>query len=130
MPYCYRNATDRKSRFDFSIQHLLEHGLVVVEGKGPKTRFYLSMKMPVSNHTAFSMGAKKVLNPADDFIKISTFSQKNDGVISKEEISQVLGITPAQAYTLISQYISHGQMKLIQSGRYSKYKVIYKDDSK
>lgn len=119
-----------KSRFDFSIQQLLEHGLVVVEGKGAKTRFYLSMKMPVANHTAFSMGATKVLNPADDFIKISAFSQKNNGVISKEEISQVLGITPAQAYTLISQYISHGQMKLIQSGRYSKYKVISKSDSK
>lgn len=113
-----------ESRFDFSIRHLQELGLIVWEGNGAKAKYSLRLKMSGSDLPGYSATASKVLNPDDDFVKVKVAAKKNNGVISKEEISQILGVTPAQAYTLISQYIAEGKMKLVQSGRYSKYQVL------
>ena len=113
-----------ESRFDFSIKHLQELNLVASGGNGAKTKYYLRTKLAGMSKSESGVSVTKVLNPDDDFVKIQEVALMNDGVISKDEIAQVLGITISQAYALIIQYVEQGKLKLVQSGRYAKYRVL------
>ena len=114
-----------ESRFEFSINQLQNLNLVMKENTGSKAKYRLSNKYLYSGkkNDGYS-AATKILRPDKDYEQIVEAANMNDGVISKEEISTLLGITPAQAYTLITQYITEGKMTLVQSGRYSKYQII------
>ena len=114
-----------ESRFEFSINQLQNLNLVKKENTGSKAKYRLSNKYLNSGkkNDGYS-AATKILRPDKDYEQIVEAANMNDGVISKEEISTLLGITPAQAYTLITQYITEGKMTLVQSGRYSKYQII------
>ena len=114
-----------ESRFEFSINQLQNLNLVMKENTGSKAKYRLSNKYLNSGkkNDGYS-AATKILRPDKDYEQIVEAANMNDGVISKEEISTLLGITPAQAYTLITQYITEGKMTLVQSGRYSKYQII------
>lgn len=113
-----------ESRFDFSVKHLQELGLIASEGTGAKTKYILRVKLNGTKNTASQVAPSRILKPNDDFEKIAEMARMNGGVISKDEISNLLGITSSQAYTLITKYSMEGKMKLVQSGRYSKYQIL------
>ncbi|MBO7639539.1 MAG: putative DNA binding domain-containing protein [Treponema sp.] len=115
-----------ESRFDFSIRRLKELGLVLLEGSGAKSKIRLGIDLGHSRlkGVEYYLHASRVLSPEDDFKLVAYAAKRNGGVISKEEISRELGITNSQAYSLITQYVEEGKMRLVQSGRYAKYQVM------
>ena len=112
-----------ESRFDFSIQQLLALRLINAKGKGKQQKFSMgttALQDERQNKSAVS----KIINPQDDFAKVSEAARANNGVISKEELAAALALTPSQAYSLIKKYVDAGKMRLVQSGKYAKYAVL------
>ena len=47
-----------------------------------------------------------------------------DGIITKQDVIELLKVNPSQAYTVIKKLQAEGRLKLLCGGKYSKYKVV------
>jgi len=47
-----------------------------------------------------------------------------NGVITKQDVIELLKVTPSQAYAVIKQLKQQGKLELLCGGKYSKYKMV------
>ena len=50
-----------------------------------------------------------------------------NGIVTKQDVVELLKVTPSQAYTIIKKLQKEGKMKLLCGGKYSKYQVVLSD---
>lgn len=51
-------------------------------------------------------------------------ANSQNGIITKQDVIELLKVTPSQAYAVIKKLQAEGRLELLCGGKYSKYKVI------
>lgn len=47
-----------------------------------------------------------------------------DGIISKQDVADLLKVSAAQAYSVIKKLQQEGKLELLYGGKYAKYKIV------
>ena len=106
-----------------SIENLIENGLVEGVGNGKSRSYHLSEKVYKENNKSIQYvrqtGIDKVAFP-ELIIKLAN---TQDGYITKQDVAELLKITPQQAYSEIKKLIKEGKIYKFCGGKYTKYKV-------
>jgi ATP-dependent DNA helicase RecG len=53
---------------------------------------------------------------------VMKLAETQNGVITKQDVVELLKVTPAQAYAVIKKLQKEGKLELLCGGKYSKYK--------
>ena len=112
-----------KSRTSSTIENLVEAGLVEAIGNGPNRSYILSAKVYKQNNES----AKYVRQTDIDAVRypelIIKLAKQQDGVITKEDVAELLKITEVQAYLQIKKLLAEGKLVPNQKGKYANYKL-------
>jgi len=55
---------------------------------------------------------------------VMKLANTQNGIITKQDVIELLKVSPSQAYTVIKKLQGEGRLKLLCGGKYSKYKVV------
>ena len=106
-----------------AIENLIEDGLVEGVGSGKSRSYILSAKVYKENNRSIQYvrqtGIDKIAYP-EMIIKLA---QTQDGFITKQDVAELLKITPDQAYSEIKKLVSDGKIYKYCGGKYTKYKL-------
>ena len=106
-----------------AIENLIEDGLVEGVGSGKSRSYILSVKVYKENNRSIQYvrqtGIDRVAYP-EMIIKLA---QTQDGFITKQDVAELLKITPDQAYSEIKKLVSEGKIYKYCGGKYTKYKL-------
>ncbi|MBE5860415.1 MAG: winged helix-turn-helix transcriptional regulator [Butyrivibrio sp.] len=106
-----------------SIENLIEEGLVEGIGTGKSRSYLLSQKVyKESKHSiqyVRQTGFDQVAYPE----MILKLAKTQDGIITKQDVSELLKITPDQAYSEIKKLVKEDKLYRMCGGKYAKYKV-------
>ncbi len=106
-----------------AIENLIEDGLVEGVGSGKSRSYILSVKVYKENNRSIQYvrqtGIDKVAYP-EMIIKLAG---AQDGFITKQDVAELLKITPDQAYSEIKKLVSEGKIYKYCGGKYTKYKL-------
>ena len=106
-----------------AIENLIEDGLVEGVGSGKSRSYILSAKVYKENNRSIQYvrqtGIDKIAYP-EMIIKLA---QTQDGFITKQDVAELLKITPDQAYSEIKRLVSAGKIYKFCGGKYTKYKL-------
>ena len=106
-----------------AIENLIEDGLVEGVGSGKSRSYILSAKVYKENNRSIQyvrqIGIDKIAYP-EMIIKLA---QTQDGFITKQDVAELLKITPDQAYSEIKKLVNAGKIYKFCGGKYTKYKL-------
>ncbi|SKC09984.1 ATP-dependent DNA helicase RecG [Lachnospiraceae bacterium] len=106
-----------------SIENLIEDGLVEGVGSGKSRSYLLSEKVYKESNQSIQYvrqtGIDKVLYPE----LILKLAKTQDGFITKQDVIDLLKVTPAKAYSEIKNLVREGKLYRFCGGKYTKYKV-------
>lgn len=107
-----------------SIENLIEDGLVEGVGNGKSRTYLLSEKAYKENNRSIQYvrqtGIDRIAFPE----MILKLAKTQDGMITKQDVSELLKISPEQAYSEIRNLVKEGKMYKYCGGKYSKYKLV------
>lgn len=118
------NATHlSEGKIRSSIENLIETGLIEGNGNGKSRTYMLSGKVYKESNKSIQYvrqtGIDKVAYPE----MILKLAKTQDGIITKQDVAELLKITPDQAYAEIKKLMAAGKMYKYCGGKYTKYKV-------
>ncbi len=106
-----------------AIENLIEDGLVEGFGNGKSRTYILSEKVYRENNRGIQYvrqtGIDRVTYP-EMIIKLA---RTQDGIITKQDVAELLKISPEQAYYEIKKLVETGKLTKYCGGKYSKYKL-------
>lgn len=114
-----------ESKIRSSIENLIEDGLIEGSGSGNgKSRTYtLSGRVYKESNQSIQYvrqtGIEKVAYPE----MILKLARTQDGIITKQDVAELLMITPNQAYSEIKKLVSEKKLYKYCGGKYTKYKI-------
>ena len=118
-----------KIRTNAAIENLVEAGLVEAIGNGANRSYILSSKVYKQNNES----AKYVRQTDIDAVRypelIIKLAKQQDGIITKEDVMNLLKITSDQAYSQIKKLIAEDKLVQNQKGKYANYnkELTFKD---
>lgn len=106
------------------VEKLVEAGLVDASGNN-KSRFYmLSSKVYKEQDNIVGYVRQTGIDAVKYEAWIMELLQKQGGKITRENVVELLNVTPPQAYRLLKKMSDKGRIKLIGSGRSAYYELI------
>lgn len=112
-----------KTRTITTIENLVEAGLVEAIGNGAHRSYILSAKVYKQNNES----AKYVRQTDIDAVRypelILKLAKQQDGIITKEDVMDLLKLTSDQAYSQIKKLLAEGKLVPNQKGKYANYKI-------
>ena len=111
-------------RFETAIMNLADLNLIKSEGNPKNPLFILDESKYKSEKFAQKTTVSKLQDSSNYFEQIKEFAEANGNVLTKENLSILLSISPNQAYTLIKDFVKKGKMEITQKGKYSQYRLI------
>ena len=116
------NLSENKVRSAMEI--MVEYGLVEASGRGKNRSYILGKKIYRENDEAIQY----VLQTDIDSIRypelVMKLAHTQNGIISKQDVTELLNVTPTQAYTIIKKLQNEGKLERICSGKYAKYRMV------
>ena len=107
-----------------AIENMIEMGLVEASGKGKNRSFILGKKI----YREMNESVQYVRQTDIDSIRyhelVLKLARTQNGIITKQDIVELLNISPSQAYTVIKQLQKEGKIELVNGGKYAKYRLI------
>ena len=106
-----------------SIENLIEDGLIEGSGNGKSRTYTLSGRVYKESNQSIQYvrqtGIEKVAYPE----MILKLARTQDGIITKQDVAELLMITPNQAYSEIKKLVSEKKLYKYCGGKYTKYKI-------
>ena len=107
-----------------AIENMIEMGLVEASGNGKNRSFILGKKI----YREMNESVQYVRQTDIDSIRyhelVLKLARTQNGIITKQDIVDLLNISPSQAYTVIKQLQKEGKIELVNGGKYAKYRLI------
>lgn len=107
-----------------AVENMVEEGLLEASGHGKNRTYILGRKI----YTEKKETIKYVRQTGIDKIRyqelVMKLAHEQEGIITKQDVVELLNVTPTQAYTIIRQLQKEGKLTLLCGGKYSKYKAI------
>lgn len=116
------NLSENKVRS--AIENLIEQGLVEATGRGKERSFILGAKIYRENKKAIQYVRQTDIDRIRYPEMIMKLAGMQNGMITKQDVADLLKVTPTQAYTLIKKMQKEGKLELVYGGKYAKYKIV------
>lgn len=106
------------------VEKLVEAGLVDASGNN-KSRFYiLSAKVYKEQDNIVGYIRQTGIDAVKYEAWIMELIQKQGGKITRDNVVELLNVTPSQAYRLLRKMSDKGRLKLVGNGRSAHYELI------
>ena len=115
------NLSENKVRS--AVENMIEMGLVEASGNGKNRSYILGKKI----YREINESIQYVRQTDIDSIRypelVLKLARTQNGIITKQDICDLLKITPSQAYSLIKKLQRENKIYLLNGGKYTKYKI-------
>ena len=116
------NLSENKVRS--AVENMIEMGLVEASGNGKNRSYILGKKI----YREINESIQYVRQTDIDSIRypelVLKLARTQNGIITKQDICELLKITPSQSYSLIKKLQRENKIYLLNGGKYTKYKII------
>ena len=116
------NLSENKVRS--AVENMIEMGLVEASGNGKNRSYILGKKI----YREINESIQYVRQTDIDSIRypelVLKLARTQNGIITKQDICDLLKITPSQAYSLIKKLQKENKIYLLNGGKYTKYKIV------
>lgn len=103
---------------------MIEQGLIEASGKGSGRTFILGKKLYRENKEAIQYVRQTDIDRIRYPELVMKLADAQNGIVTKQEVTELLQVSPAQAYSVIKQLQEEGKLALLCGGKYSKYKKV------
>lgn len=115
------NLSENKIRT--AIELMIEQGLIEASGRGKNRTFILGAKIYKENKEAIQYVRQSDIDSIRYPEMIIKLANTQNGIVTKQNVAELLKVTPNQAYSYIKKLQKEGKLELMQGGKYSKYKL-------
>ena len=116
------NLSENKVRSAMEI--MVESGLAEASGRGKNRSYILGKKIYRENDEAIQYVCQTDIDSIRYPELVMKLAHTQNGIISKQDVTELLNVTPSQAYTIIKKLQNEGKLERICSGKYAKYRVV------
>lgn len=109
------------------IEGMIESGLIEATGKGKNRTYILGKKIYRGNKETIQYVRQTDIDNIRYPELVMKLANTQNGIVTKQDVVELLKVTPSQAYTIIKKLQKEGKMKLLCGGKYSKYQVVLSD---
>jgi ATP-dependent DNA helicase RecG len=116
------NLSENKVRS--AIENMLELGLIEAVGKGKDRTYIMGKKIYRENKKTIQYVRQTDIDSIRYPEMVMKLAETQNGVITKQDVVELLKVTPSQAYAVIKKMQKEGKLELLCGGKYSKYKKV------
>lgn len=116
------NLSENKVRSAMEI--MVESGLAEASGRGKNRSYILGKKIYRENDEAIQYVRQTDIDSIRYPELVMKLAHTQNGIISKQDVTELLNVTPTQAYSIIKKLQNEGKLERICSGKYAKYRVV------
>ena len=116
------NLSENKVRSAMEI--MVESGLAEASGRGKNRSYILGKKIYRENDEAIQYVRQTDIDSIRYPELVMKLAHTQNGIISKQDVTELLNVTPTQAYMIIKKLQNEGKLERICSGKYAKYRVV------
>ena len=116
------NLSENKVRS--AIESMLELGLIEAAGKGKERTFILGKKIYRENKKTIQYVRQTDIDSIRYQELVMKLAETQDGIITKQDVIELLKVSPSQAYAVIKELQKMGKLELLCGGKYAKYKTV------
>ena len=107
-----------------NVEKLVEAGLVEAIGNTSAWTYILSSKVYREQDNTVGYVRQTGIEMIKFEELIMKLAKNQKGTVTRENVVDLLGITPSQAYRLLKRLADNGKLKLVGSGRSSHYEIV------
>ena len=116
------NLSENKIRS--AIENMIEMGLVEASGQGKNRSYIIGKKVYQKSDKSIQYVRQTGIDSIRYPELILKLARTQNGIITKQDICDLLKITPSQAYALIKKLQNENKLVLLNGGKYTKYRII------
>jgi ATP-dependent DNA helicase RecG len=116
------NLSENKVRS--AIETMLELGLIEAAGKGKDRTYIMGKKIYRENKKTIQYVRQTDIDSIRYPEMVMKLAETQNGIITKQDVIELLNVTPSQAYAVIKRMQKEGKLELLCGGKYSKYKKV------
>ena len=116
------NLSENKVRS--AIESMLELGLIEAAGKGKERTYMLGKKIYRENKKTIQYVRQTNIDSIRYQELVMKLAETQDGIITKQDVIELLKVSPSQAYAVIKELQKMGKLELLCGGKYAKYKKV------
>ena len=116
------NLSENKVRS--AIESMLELGLIEAAGKGKERTYMLGKKIYRENKKTIQYVRQTDIDGIRYQELVMKLAETQDGIITKQDVIELLKVSPSQAYAVIKELQKMGKLELLCGGKYAKYKKV------
>lgn len=116
------NLSENKVRS--AIESMLELGLIEAAGKGKERTYILGKKIYRENKKTIQYVRQTDIDGIRYQELVIKLAETQDGIITKQDVIELLKVSPSQAYAVIKELQKMGKLELLCGGKYAKYKKV------
>ena len=116
------NLSENKVRS--AIESMLELGLIEAAGKGKERTYILGKKIYRENKKTIQYIRQTDIDSIRNQELVMKLAETQDGIITKQDVIELLKVSPSQAYAVIKELQKMGKLELLCGGKYAKYKKV------
>ena len=107
-----------------NVEKLVEAGLVEAIGNTSARTYILSSKVYREQDNTVGYVRQTGIEMIKSEELIMKLARNQEGMVTRENVVNLLGITPSRAYRLLKRLADNGKIKLVGSGRSSHYEIV------
>ena len=116
------NLSENKVRS--AIESMLELGLIEAAGKGKERTYILGKKIYRENKKTIQYVRQTDIDSMRYQELVMKLAETQAGIITKQDVIELLKVSPSQAYAVIKELQKMGKLELLCGGKYAKYKKV------
>ena len=116
------NLSENKVRS--AIESMLELGLIEAAGKGKERTYMLGKKIYRENKKTIQYVRQTDIDSIRYQELVMKLAETQAGIITKQDVIELLKVSPSQAYAVIKELQKMGKLELLCGGKYAKYKKV------
>ena len=116
------NLSENKVRS--AAETLIERGLIEAAGSGKNRTFILGKRVYRETNESIQYIRKTGIDSIRYPELVMKLAKTQQGIITKQDVADLLKISPAQAYSLLKQLKNENRIALVNGGKYAKYRIV------
>ena len=116
------NLSENKVRS--AAETLIERGLIEAAGSGKNRTFILGKRVYQETNESIQYVRKTGIDSIRYPELVMKLAKTQQGIITKQDVADLLKISPAQAYSLLKQLKNENRIALVNGGKYAKYRIV------
>ena len=116
------NLSENKVRA--AVENMMEMGLIEATGSGKNRSFIMGKKIYREKNETIQYVRQTDIDNIRYPELVMKLARTQNGIITKQNIIDLLNVTPSQAYKIIKQLQNENKIMLLNGGKYAKYQIV------